>query len=109
MKTLALLLCAMAALAANVSGTWKLDRQKSTIVEALPSFFRGDTLGLRPSPTVNTDAVASHFLMADGNVQDHLYSADVSADGKTLTIRRVKSFEDQSGKQFNMVMVLEKQ
>ncbi len=109
MKTLALFLCAMAAMAANVSGTWKLNRQKSSIVEALPSFFHGDTLGMRPSPAVNTYAVASHFLMHDGNVQDHMYSADVSADGKTLTIRRVKSFEDQSGKQFNMVMVLERQ
>lgn len=106
---IALLLCAAAAWAAPLTGTWKLNRQKSTIGEGLPSFIHDDTMGFRPGGMVNIQVPPSHFIAVDPYGDRGMYRVDISDDQRTLTVRRVKSFEDQSGSQFKTLLILEKQ
>lgn len=109
MKTLAFLICGLAAWAATpLVGTWKLNRQKSVVAGALPSFIHGDAMAFRPGGPVSIETPPAHFLVQDPSGEKNLYSVDVSADQRTLTVKQVKSFEDQTGKQFRTVLVLEK-
>jgi hypothetical protein len=109
MKTLAWLLCGMAVWAATpLTGTWKLNRRKSTIEVALPSFIHNDTMSFRSNGAVKVEVPPTHFIVRDG-AGEGVYRVDVSDDQKSLTLTRVLSFEDQSGKQFHTVLILEKQ
>ena len=109
MKTLTLLACAIAVLAAApLTGAWKLNRQKSTTDAPLPSFIHNDIMGFSSNAAVHVEVPPTHFLTRDGS-SEALYRVDVSADRKVLTVTRVLSFNDQSGKQFHTVLVFEKQ
>jgi hypothetical protein len=110
MRILTLLVCGLAAWAATpLTGTWKLNRQKSSIESSLPSFLHNDVMGFRAGGPVTIEVPPSHFIVVDPYGEKGMYRVDVSADQLTLTVTRVKSFEDQSGKQFHSVLVLEKQ
>ena len=109
MKILAFLICGLAAWAATpLVGTWKLNRQKSVVAGALPSFIHGEAIEFRPGGPVNLQVPPAHFLVQDPSGEKNLYRVEVSADQRTLTVRQVQSFEDQTGKQFRTVLVLEK-
>src|SRR5271157_1033608 len=109
MRILAFLLFAIAAWAATpLNGTWKLDRTKSSLNEPLPSFIRNGTMSFRPDGAVAPAVPPASFILRDGN-GDKLYRANVSSDMRVLTLTRIRSFEDQSGRQFHAVFVLEKQ
>lgn len=109
MRILAVLVFAIAAWAATpLNGTWKLDRTKSSLNEPLPSFIRNGVMGFHPGGTVGPVVPLATFIVRDGN-GDKLYRVNVSSDMRLLTLTRILSFEDQSGKQFHAVFVLEKQ
>lgn len=103
MRTFVLLLCAAALWAATtLDGTWKLNREKSTVHGPLPSFIHNDRMSVRPSGTAVLAAFPSSFIALDGSVE-------VSPDRRILTRTRIQSYEDQGGKWFHTVLVLEKQ
>jgi hypothetical protein len=106
---LALFFCAIATWAAMpLNGTWKLDRAKSSLNEAPPSFIHNGTMGFRPGGLVAPAVPPASFILRDGN--DHrMYRANISSDMRVLTLTRILSFEDQTGKQFHAVFVLEKE
>jgi hypothetical protein len=107
MKTLVLMLCGMAVWAVTpLNGTWKLNREKSVAQGALPSFIHGDAISFGPAGPI--EVPPAHFLVQDPYGERNLYRVDVSADQRTLTVTRVLSYEDQSGKQFHTVLILEK-
>ena len=110
MKILALFISGIAAWAATpLNGTWKLDRTKSIVNGALPSFIRNGTLSFRPGGIGAPAVPPANFIARDGNGDKGLYRVDVSPDQRTLTVTRIQSYEDQSGKQFHTVLTLEKQ
>lgn len=109
MRIFALLLCGLAVwAAAPLTGTWKLNRQKSVVAGALPSFIHGEAMDFRAGGPVTVEVPPAHFLVQDTSGEKNLYRVDISADQRTLTVKQVKSFEDQTGKQFRTVLVLEK-
>jgi hypothetical protein len=110
MKMLALLMCATALWAATpLTGTWKLNRQKSTVGGTLPSFIHNDTMSIRTGG-IGTPAVPpASFIAVDGNDDKKLYRVEISLDQRTLTMTRVQSYENQSGRPFHTVLLLEKQ
>ena len=110
MRILTLLLCGLAVLAAApLTGSWKLNRQKSSLQGSLPSFVHDEAMSFRPGGPVSVQVPPAPFLVADPAGEKNLYRVEVSADQRTLTVTQVKSYEDQSGKQFHNVLVLEKQ
>jgi hypothetical protein len=109
MRMLVLFVCALAAWAATpLNGTWKLDRGKSSLNEPPPSFIRNGAMSFHPSGTVAPAVPPATFIVRDGN-GGKLYRVGVSSDMRILTLTRILSFEDQSGKQFHALFVLEKQ
>jgi len=110
MKMLALLMCVSALWAATpLQGTWKLNRKKSTLEGSLPSFIHNDTMSIRPGGIGAPAAPPASFIAIDGNDENKLYRVDVSPDQRTLTIARVQSYENQTGRLFHTVLVFEKQ
>ena len=110
MRILALLICAIAAWAATpLDGTWKLDRKKSSLNGALPSFIHNDILSFRPGGIAAPAVPPAHFIARDGNGDKGMYRVDVSPDQRTITVTRIQSYEDQSGRQYHTVLILEKQ
>lgn len=109
MKLVALLLCGFAAWGATpLNGTWRLNREKSKVEGALPSFVHDETMSFRPGGPASPVVPPANFVAADGN-SGRLYRVDVSSDQRTLTVIRIQSYEDQSGKQFRTRLILEKQ
>jgi hypothetical protein len=110
MKILALLICATALWAATpLIGTWKLNRQKSALEGALPSFIHNDTMSIRAGG-IGTPAVPpASFIAVDGNDDKKLYRVEISPDQRTITMTRVQSYGNQSGRPFHTVLILEKQ
>jgi hypothetical protein len=107
---LALFMCAVAAWAATpLDGTWRLNRRKSSLNGALPSFIRNDSLSFRPGGIGAPAVPPANFIARDGNGDKGLYRVDVSPDLRTLTVTRIQSYEDQSGRPFHTVLILEKQ
>jgi hypothetical protein len=107
---LILLVCGVALWAATpLNGTWKLNRGKSSLNGALPSFIHNDAMSFRPGGPVMPAVPPSSFIALDPNGDKNMYRVDVSPDQRTLTVTRIQSYEDQSGKQFRTVLVLEKQ
>ena len=110
MKMLALLLfAAVVCAAAPLTGTWRLNREKSNLEGALPSFIQKDTMTIRAGGIGTPAAPPASFIAVDGNDDHKLYRVDVSPDRRTLTMTRVQSYENQSGRPFHTVLVLEKQ
>jgi hypothetical protein len=110
MRILPLFVSAIAVWAATpLDGTWKLDRGKSSLNAALPSFIHNDILSFRPGGIGAPAVPPAHFIARDGNADKGLYRVDVSPDQRTLTVTRIQSYEDQSGRQFHTVLILEKQ
>jgi hypothetical protein len=110
MKILALLICATAAWDATpLTGTWKLNRVKSTLEGPAPSFIRNDTMTIRAGGVGVPPVSPASFVVVDGNDNRKLYRVDISPDQRTLEITRVPSYEIQSGSPFQTVLVLEKQ
>jgi hypothetical protein len=110
MRILALSICAIAAWAATpLDGTWRLNRNKSSLNGALPSFIHNDALSFRPGGIGAPAVPPANFIARDGNGDKGLYRVDVSPDRRTLTVTRIRSYEDQGGSQFHTVLILEKQ
>jgi hypothetical protein len=110
MKILAGLMCLTAVWAATpLTGTWKLNRAKSTVEGALPSFIHNGTMSIRAGGIGAPAVPPASFVAVDGNDDKKLYRVDISPDQRTLTIIRVQSYENQSGQPFHTVLVLEKQ
>lgn len=110
MKTLVLLLCAAALWAAMpIEGTWKLDREKSVVHGPLPSFIHDGRMSFEQGGSAIPEASRTNFIVVDGNGQHQMYHVEVSPGQRSLTMTRILSYEDQSGKQFRTVLVLEKQ
>jgi len=110
MKILALLICATAAWAATpLTGTWKLNRAKSTLEGPAPSFIHNDTMSIRAGGVGVPAVPSASFVAVDGNDGNKLYRVEISPDQRTLKITRVPSYENQSGSPFHTVLVLEKQ
>lgn len=110
MKTLVLLLCAAALWAATpLDGTWKLNREKSTVNSPLPTFIHNGRMGIRLDGVAVPGASFSKFIVVDGNGEHHMYRVEVAPDRRLLTLTRIQSYEDQSGSQFHTVLVLERQ
>ena len=110
MRMVALLVCAVVVWAATpLNGTWKLNRKKSSLNGVLPSFIHNDTMSF-PARAIVTPAVPpSNFIALDGNDEKNMYRVDVSSDQRTLTVTRIQSYDDQSGRGFHTLLVLEKQ
>lgn len=109
MKMLALILCAAAVWAAPLTGTWKLNRGKSTLEGALPSFIHHDTMTIRAGGRGTPAVPLASFIAADGNYDNKLYRVEISPDRRTLTMTRIQSYQNQSGTPFHTVLILEKQ
>lgn len=109
MKILALLICATAAWAATpLTGTWRLNRAKSTLEGAMPSFIHNDTMSVRAGGIGAPAAPPASFIAVDGNNENKMYRVEISPDQRTLKITRVRSYENQSSP-FHMILILEKQ
>jgi len=110
MKMLALLMCVTAVwAAAPLTGTWKLNRQKSTLEGALPSFIHNGMMSIRAGGIGVPAVPPASFIAVDGNDDKKLYRVDISPDQRTLTMTRVQSYENESGRPFHTVLILEKQ
>jgi hypothetical protein len=105
-----MLMCATAVwAAAPLTGTWKLNRAKSTPEGVLPSFIHNGTMTIRAGGIGAPAVPPASFIAVDGNDEKKLYRVDVSPDERTLRMTRVQSYENQSGTPFHTVLILEKQ
>ena len=110
-ETLLLMLCGMAVLGGHTFD-WHVETGPARIVpwrRRLPSFdCTNGTMSFRSNGAVKVEVPPTHFIVRDG-AGEGVYRVDVSEDQKILTVTRVLSFDDQSGKQFHTVLILEKQ
>ena len=108
MKAFILLLPAIFLAAATpLEGTWKLNRSKSTPGAEPPSFVKNESMSFPAGGPVTPAVPPYSFVAVDGN-NHRMYRIDISPDQRVLTVTRVQSYEDQSGRQFHTVFVLEK-